>query len=79
MQRKQIYLYYHDQHCDTCKGFFAESHKYQKPRSFIKSRCQLKRSWSLTVQKYVFFDFDYTQDDFIECDMKYTPDMYEKR
>ena len=45
------------------------SHKKEHIRKNLKMRKK---------NPFIFFDFEYTQDDFIECDMKYSSDVFGK-
>ena len=67
-------------YCNVCKGFFPETHKcYMMPETtdFKEERVSTEEEFE-NAKTFIFFDFECTQDDFIECDMKYNPDLLGK-
>lgn len=60
----------HEHYCKTCKDYVNEDHQcYMQP---VESDV-VKEKKSKTLQ-YIFFDFECTQDDQLECEDGYLPD-----
>ena len=60
------------------KNFPPETHKcYMMPETsdFEEERVSTEEEFE-NAKTFIFFDFECTQDDFIECDMKYNPDLF---
>ena len=61
----------HEQYCKTCKDFVSEDHScYMQP---VDDSDEQKKKTPKTL-KYIFFDFECTQDDQLECENGYLPD-----
>ena len=62
----------HEQYCKTCKDFYSEDHLcYMQPvgsDNQPNTHCHKKE-----VSQYIFFDFECTQDDRLQCDAGYCP------
>lgn len=64
----------HEHYCKTCKDYVNEDHQcYMQP---VESDV-VKEKKSKTLQ-YIFFDFECTQDDQLECEDGYLPDENSK-
>ncbi|XP_062579153.1 uncharacterized protein LOC134241085 [Saccostrea cucullata] len=72
-----------NKYCDTCKMFMSEDHVcYMKTTAEEEETKLLKRKRNVTVdeddeqlKQWIFFDFECTQDDMIQCDGGYFPQI----
>ena len=68
-------------YCNLCKGFFPETHKcymiIPETKELEEEPMSIEEEFE-TAKTFIFFDFECTQDDFIECNMKYHPDVFGK-
>jgi len=62
-------------YCNTCKDFYPEGHQcFMMPEEEEETRVQDE---SLEEGKtFIFFDFECTQEDLVQCDKGYVPDIY---
>lgn len=68
----------HEVYCKTCKGFFDEDHLcYMQPMCDDNSENTDKKKKPKET-KYIFFDFECTQDNLLECESGYLPDENNK-
>ena len=67
----------HEIYCKTCKDFYAEDHMcYMQP---VSNETSLKKTSDKKGKfQYIFFDFECTQDDVLECEHRYTDGRNEK-
>lgn len=76
---RQLHVCGH-KYCDTCKMFMSEDHVcYMKTTEEEEATRMLKRKRKKRVdedddvQKWIFFDFECTQDEMIQCNEGYKP------
>ncbi|XP_053406937.1 uncharacterized protein LOC128559427 [Mercenaria mercenaria] len=71
-------------YCNMCKGFFPETHKcYMIPETtdFQEEPMSIKEEMIKEVENpktFIFFDFECTQDDLLQYEKGYSPDVYVK-
>ncbi|XP_052806406.1 uncharacterized protein LOC128235642 [Mya arenaria] len=69
-------------YCHTCKDFFPDLHQcYMMPEENDSEPMSIDEELIDEVENaktFIFFDFECTQDDLVQCDMGYTPDVFGK-
>ncbi|XP_052761746.1 uncharacterized protein LOC128204370 [Mya arenaria] len=63
----------HEVYCKTCKDFVTEDHMcYMQPVIENTSSCERNKIKKDKVASYIFFDFECTQDERLQCEQGYT-------
>ncbi|KAL5010933.1 hypothetical protein ScPMuIL_013238 [Solemya velum] len=63
-----------EQYCKTCKDFFEDDHQcYMQPEENEADDNSKQNKSDEKSVKYIFFDFESTQDDRLECELGYLP------
>ena len=69
-------------YCNTCKDFFPDSHQcYIVPEEKGNEPMSIEEEIIYETEKaktFIFFDFECTQEDLVQCENGYTPDIFGK-
>ena len=63
----------HEVYCKTCKDFVAEDHQCFMQPVQIEDDSRKSKKTTKQITKYIFFDFECTQDTLLQCDRGYVP------